>query len=250
MFGDHKQLPPVIQAVRHNLPADDIFSYQISQDTYPMLETQYRMNAGIQEWSSNRFYNGRLKPDESNRDRDVLSGVSSASGLIGASPVNLIRHGGNSQNNANLKEAEMVADLVQALSDYGYLPFSEIGIVTPHRAQAGAICGALQGKIGIGDSQQILVDTVERFQGQEREAMIFSIGVEQELHKPGEKEFLSDGRRLNVAVTRAKSRFYCFAPERLMTNSLFLPKDNHLKSLLGWCESSDPRQATKPKNTA
>ncbi|MBN8541872.1 MAG: hypothetical protein J0L82_15885 [Deltaproteobacteria bacterium] len=208
------------------------------------------MNAGIQEWSSNRFYNGRLKPDDSIRDRDVLSGASGASGLIGASPVNLIRHGGSSQNNANLKEAEMVADLVRALSDDGYLPFTEIGIVTPHRAQAGAICGALQAKIGIGDSQRILVDTVERFQGQEREAMIFSIGVEHEQHTPGEKEFLSDGRRLNVAVTRARSRFYCFAPERLMTNSLFLPKGNHLKSLLGWCNSSGSGTSRKGKFTA
>ncbi|MDZ4081615.1 MAG: C-terminal helicase domain-containing protein [Bdellovibrionales bacterium] len=215
-----------------------------------MLETQNRMNAGIQEWSSNRFYNGRLKPDDSNRDRDVLSGVSSASGLLGTSPVNLIRHGGSSQNNANLTEAAMVADLVQALSDDGYLPFAEIGIVTPHRAQAGAICGALQAKIGIGDAQRILVDTVERFQGQEREAMIFSIGVEHEQHTPGEKEFLSDGRRLNVAVTRARSRFYCFAPEKLMTNSLFLPKENHLKSLLGWCDSSKGNHAKKTKSIA
>lgn len=51
-------------------------------------------------------------------------------------------------------------------------------------------------------------------------------------------------------INRSGSLKWRAVTERLMTNSLFLPKENHLKSLLGWCVSSDPRQSTKPKNTA
>lgn len=235
MFGDHKQLPPVIQVENHDLPAEDIFSYQISQGSYPMLEIQYRMNEGVQEWSSSRFYEGRLQPHESNRYRDILKGLPSESGLLGEDAVNLTQHKGASVNNANLIEAKKVADLVDALKAEGRIPLHEIGIVTPHRAQAGAICAQLQEKIGLIEMQNILVDTVERFQGQEREAMIFSMGAEKEEAKRGDRAFLGDGRRLNVAVTRAKSRFYCLAPQKLIATSLGSSDESQLSSFLKWC---------------
>ncbi len=235
MFGDHNQLPPVIQISNHDLPAEDIFSYQISQGIYPMLEIQYRMNAGVQEWSSNRFYHGRLKPDDSNRDRDLLRGCPSPSGLLGQGVVNLTQHEGTCSNHANPIEARRVADLVWAIKTEGKIPFGEVGIVTPHRAQAGAICAALQEKIGLSEMTKLLVDTVERFQGQEREAMILSMGAEKDEARPGSRTFLSDGRRLNVAVTRAKSRFYCLASQKLIENTAEASEDNHLKSFFEWC---------------
>lgn len=235
MFGDHKQLPPVIQALNHDLPAEDIFSYQISQGQYPMLEVQYRMNEGVQEWSSNRFYHGRLKPHESNKDRDLLKGCFSPSGLLGPGVVNLTGHDGACSNHANPIEAKKVADLVYAIKSEGKIPFKEIGIVTPHRAQAGAICAALQDKLGLQDSQSLLVDTVERFQGQEREAMILSMGAEKDEARRGDRAFLGDGRRLNVAVTRAKSRFYCLAPQKLIKSTASASETSHLRSFFKWC---------------
>ncbi len=250
MFGDHKQLPPVIQLPKHDLPAEDVFSFEIEQGWYPMLETQYRMNSKIQHWSSHRFYDGRLQPHAKNRERDVLHGLPSTSGLLGAHQVNLVSHRGRANHHRNQHEASRVADLVSALQAEGKVPLSEIGIVTPHRAQAGAIYNELQQKLGLERSTHVLVDTVERFQGQEREAMIFSVGVESDNAKPGEKEFLGDGRRLNVAVTRARSRFYCFAPETLVDRTLARSGDGHLKSLIAWCDSSNTTKARNSKNTA
>lgn len=235
MFGDHKQLPPVIQISTHELPNEDIFSYTIERGKYPMLEVQYRMNENIQDWSSNRFYGGKLQPDESVRHRDVLRGVPSPSSLIGKNIINMINHGGSSVNLANIEGAKKVADLVWALKSEGRLPLDEIGIVAPHRAHAGAICAELQQRIGIDDAQKILVDTVERFQGQEREAMIFSLSTDKDEPKRGDRAFLGDGRRLNVAVTRAKSRFYCLAPGKLVDQTMSAPGDDHLKSMFSWC---------------
>lgn len=235
MFGDHKQLPPVMQ-ISSEFPADDIFSYAISDGEFPMLATQYRMNESIQDWSSNRFYHGRLRPHETVRSRDTMAGRTFTNSMLSGGKVNLVTHQGRSTSNANPVEAGLVADLVAGLRAQGGLDWSKIGIVSPHRAHAGAICAKLQEKFGVEDARNILVDTVERFQGQEREAMVFSFGVERDNSKPGAKAFLRDGRRLNVAVTRARSRFYCLAPASLLNQMQSLSADDDLADFLRWCE--------------
>lgn len=239
MFGDHKQLPPVIQVTDHQLPAEDIFSYEIANNQYPMLETQYRMNEVVQGWSSNRFYDGKLQPHESNRNRDVLKGAQYEYELFGLREVNILKHKGVSKNNSNTFEASKVAELVSNIHLKGGVPLDEIGIVTPHRVQAGCINASLQDKFGLEDSLNILVDTVERFQGQEKEAMVFSMGVDQDSSKKGDRGFLGDGRRLNVAVTRAKSRFYCMASTKLIETTQKQANAENLKSFFEWC---DPRK--------
>jgi DNA replication ATP-dependent helicase Dna2 len=235
MFGDHRQLPPVMQTSTASLPAEDIFSYAISNGQFPMLETQYRMNANIQDWSSKRFYHGRLHPHETVHSRDILTGRSFTNAMLTGGQVNLFSHQGRSTSNANPTEASLVAEIVAGLRGQGGLESREIGVVSPHRAHAGAICAKLQEKLGLEDAQKITVDTVERFQGQEREAMVFSFGVERNTAKPGAKEFLGDGRRLNVAVTRARSRFYCLAPTTLINDMGALGAENDLADFLKWC---------------
>jgi DNA replication ATP-dependent helicase Dna2 len=235
MFGDHQQLPPVIQASSSMLPADDIFSYGISGAEFPMLDTQYRMNENIQDWSSKRFYHGRLQPHESARGRDILTDRSLTNPLLSGGRVNLISHQGRSSFNANPTEASLVAEIVAGLNGQGGLDLSQIGIVSPHRAHAGAICAKLQEKLGLEDARKVIVDTVERFQGQEREAMVFSFGVERDNSKRGAKAFLGDGRRLNVAVTRARSRFYCLASSSLISQMRSLDDHNDLADFLSWC---------------
>lgn len=247
MFGDHRQLPPVMQTSTTSLPAEDIFSYAISKSQFPMLETQYRMNANIQDWSSKRFYQGRLHPHESVHNRDILTGRSFTNAMLTGGQVNLFSHHGRSTSNANPTEASLVAEIVAGLRAQGGLDSNEIGVVSPHRAHAGAICAKLQEKLGLEDAQKITVDTVERFQGQEREAMVFSFGVERNTAKPDTKEFLGDGRRLNVAVTRARSRFYCLAPKTLINDMSARGADNDLADFLNWCDS---RSATSKGRTS
>lgn len=126
-----------------------------------------------------------------------------------------------------------------ALKTDGSLTLEKIGIVTPHRSQACAICAYLHEKIGLSDMQKVLVDTVERFQGQEREAMIISRGVEKDNSRKGDRGFLGDRRRLNVVVTRARSRFYCITPEKLVENTKKQKNAVHLNSFFDWCSSKN-----------
>jgi DNA replication ATP-dependent helicase Dna2 len=83
-LGDHKQLPPVLKGNHEKTVATtEVFSC-FTDGGSPMLDTQYRMNATIQEWPSTRFYEGELQPDKSVAGRDVLSGVGTNLGCSAA----------------------------------------------------------------------------------------------------------------------------------------------------------------------
>ena len=242
MLGDQKQLPPVLSAEIGGLPSEDVFSLDLSNT--PMLETQYRMNSDIQSWSSKMFYDNRLKPHESVAERDIVQNQVSNGTLINNSRVTLHTHSNTGNKYANAKEASQVADLIEELNGQGGVPLSEIGVVTPYRMQAGAVCAQIQSKYGVRVMKEVVVDTVERLQGQEREVIILSLGVDEELPKRGDKTFLGDGRRLNVSVTRSKSRFYCFSSKNLKNQrSDKVPRTSYLKNFLGWCNDMTKKPA-------
>ena len=236
MLGDHKQLPPVLSD-RSKRYKKGYFLSSFHQDY--MLEIQYRMNSDIQSWSSNRFYKNQLKPDKSVAERDILSNQVSNNTLIGNSRVNLYLHEAvNNSAYANTSEAEAVAKLIKILENKG-VPLNEIGVITPYRMQAGAVNAKIQEEYNgdVSVMEKIIVDTVERFQGQEREVILLSFGADEERPKVENKVFLGDGRRLNVSVTRAKSRFYCFSSKNLKDRkSERIPRESYLKDFLGWCD--------------
>lgn len=215
-LGDHKQLPPVLQGNHSNtVEHAEVFSHFLESKS-PMLEVQYRMNSQIQNWPSTQFYQGRLRPDSSNAERDILSNFNGPKGVLGSRPLQLIAHKKSGDSNANTGEASMVAEMVDRLFKVSdLLPASQIGIISPKRMQNGAINQALQQKFGVEVASQIQVDTVERYQGQEREVILFSFGSDQGRPSKGDMSFIGDAQRLNVAVTRARSRLYCFASEEL-----------------------------------
>ena len=233
MLGDHKQLPPVLSVEVKDIK-EDIFS-MVKEDY--MLEIQYRMNSDIQSWSSDRFYKNQLRPDKSVAERDILYPVSNNT-LIGNSRVNLFLHEAiNNSEYANVSEAEAVAKRIKILENNG-VPLNEIGVITPYRMQAGVVNAKIQEEYNgdVSVMEKVVVDTVERFQGQEREIILLSFGANDEKPKVENKVFLGDGRRLNVSVTRAKSRFYCFSSKNLKNqNSDRIPKKSYLKDFLDWC---------------
>jgi DNA replication ATP-dependent helicase Dna2 len=232
MFGDHKQLPPVRKSQLFPGEATDAFSaFMALHPSTPMLELQYRMNQDIQDWSSSRFYERRLRPDESNRDRDILRGRIN-SPLVGDSPVSLFEHSHPSVNNSNQAEASTLVDIIAAVHKDTGLGLENFAVVTPHRTQAGLVNSQLFAKFGIASGATVLVDTVERLQGQEREVVFLSIGADK-LNKSSE-DFLGDPRRLNVAATRARSRFFVMCSGELKKSESKSNGAMVLKDLIGW----------------
>lgn len=212
VVGDQFQLPPVLSAKHANLPFDNIFSLFLNNET-PMLETQYRMRSDIQAWSSEKFYKGRLVPHISvaNRDYFAHSPAFITDGFVVPKKFSL-----ESSNKYSQEEADFITNKVEKLLRSND-NLGSIGVICPYRAQAGIINASLQNRFGVDTASKILVDTVERFQGQEREAIFLSLGVSGQSEE--ELRFLSDPRRLNVSVTRARSRFFCLYNERLLQKS-------------------------------
>lgn len=102
--------------------------------------------------------------------------------------------------------------------DEGKFWSESIGIVTPHRAQRAAIVSLLQPVVGAGVAPGLIdgaVDTVERFQGGERELIFISFGLGDPDLIQREEEFLFQKERINVAITRAKSKVVLFVTRDL-----------------------------------
>lgn len=212
LVGDQFQLPPVLAASHADLAYDNVFSLFVDHET-PMLETQYRMRREIQAWSSEKFYKGQLNPHASVADRDFFAHNPAlyTDGFVVPKKLDSQDHSKSSMNEANF-----IANKVEQLLKNN-TSLSSVGIICPYRAQAGVVNATLQNRIGVEEASKILVDTVERFQGQEKEAIFLSFGVSGANLE--ELKFLSDPRRLNVSVTRAKCRFYCLFNSKLIERS-------------------------------
>lgn len=224
MIGDQQQLPPVMQVRSFNDCEPDCFSfYKNEQNKLPMLDTQYRMNDTIQEWSSVNYYEGKLKAFHDNAKRDIFSNTNSMT--FGESIIQY-----HDQSRGTEKIARQVLTYVKEAKKLGNLSWDEIGIISPHRMHAAKINRLIQEDLGVDINNKIFADTVDRYQGREKEFVIYT--VSDSLSDPA--SFLNDYRRINVAITRAKSRFYVVSDYRLRDGEEF-------SDFLDWCKShSDP----------
>lgn len=233
LVGDQYQLPPVLTCKHLELPADNVFSFCIDKET-PMLETQYRMRDEIQGWSSEKFYKGLLSPHESVHSRDYFA-ASPAFFTDGYITAKSFENGPIGKT--SFEEADYIADKVARLLRSGEC-LSHIGVICPYRAQAGIVNATLQNKFGVELASEVLVDTVERFQGQEKEAIFLSFGSSG--HLQGDIDFLSDPKRLNVSITRAKSRFFCLFNKNLLHRSSGRSSES-LHEFLEWNSGRRPK---------
>jgi DNA replication ATP-dependent helicase Dna2 len=198
LIGDDRQLPPVVRS--RGLAHSMFERLKRDSDCVTLLETQYRMHPEIMEVSNRLFYEGRLKAGVTSRDRTPPGGDDMPVVFI---PVESDRDG-----RSNPDEARVVLDLVRSLTrDVGVKP-ETIGVVSPFRAQVVLLRQMLAGT-------GVTVDTVERFQGGERDIMILSF-----VRSRG-TGFVFDDRRLNVAITRARRKLVLVAHPELFRKSRY-----------------------------
>ncbi len=212
LAGDHKQLPPTVVSGLDILKRS-LFERSMSMDGLPskMLGVQYRMNETIMEFPNTLMYEGLLKADRSCADRTLeLKGVPDLPfyrKLL--DPKKPVVFADTSEIDAdeslqprstsfeNGAEAELVVQTVESLTECG-VPADEIGVITPYLSQVKLIRRMLE-KRGV----ECEVKSVDGFQGREKEVVVISF-VRSNLAK--EIGFVKDRRRLNVAMTRAKSK--------------------------------------------
>lgn len=239
LVGDDKQLPPLVlskEAAERGL-ADSLFSilkrneeqytekHQETLSACVALKTQYRMNRWISNFSSTVFYDKQLVAHASAANRrlpivPMASSPQQESAMITRAlapefPLVFVDVHGEPEHGvvkASNVEALTVRDVVQGLMQRGIREES-IGIIAPYRAQVANIrrvlfeYDAAVGWEGLPVTTPLSVDTVDRFQGGERSVILMSFATNSEPEINSlRREFLTNGNRLNVALTRAQHK--------------------------------------------
>lgn len=199
LIGDDRQLPPVVRTPGLDVSLFERLKEHCSLErprAITLLDLQYRMHPAIMEVANRLYYEGRLSAGVEAEDREPPMG----SPLLFV-PVDAVFSG-----RSNPSEVAAVGRLVRRL--LGSVGPERIGVISPFRAQVALLRQELEGT-------GVAVDTVERFQGGERDVVVISFV------KSRGTDFISDDRRLNVAVTRARCQLILVAHPQLFRGTRF-----------------------------
>jgi len=208
-IGDENQLPPVTIFNTREAAQASIFAYLAGRGNDTLLDVTYRMNDELADWPSRAFYHGELKtsPAAAARRLTLTAQATRWDAVLDPGlPAVFIDLCHRNTTVRSQTEAEAVVELVIALLERGVAP-GEMGVVVPYRAQSRLIRTLLRRALGSGDvMDKLVVDTVERMQGQEREVVLVSFATASPAFAAQVSEFLFQPQRLNVAVTRPRSK--------------------------------------------
>ncbi len=228
MAGDHLQLPPTVKSVKAGKAGleQTLFEKAIARTgSDVMLETQYRMHPQIMDFSSKHFYGGKLKTAEEVMLRDwedegVRFEFVDTAGCGFAEKVKKETRSTYNEEEAALLVKHLTANIREDRS---------VGIIAPYKAQIQLLT-ELIGKASELDviRDLISVNTVDAFQGQERDTIYISLTRSNEQNEIG---FLKEYRRMNVALTRAKSKLV------VLGDSATLGKDSFYNAVLDYVQS-------------
>ncbi|MDO5571177.1 MAG: DEAD/DEAH box helicase family protein [Bacteroidales bacterium] len=266
LIGDYKQLPAVVvqsdesslvksdrlNAIGINSLKESLFErlYRLEKKLnrnmcFDMLTRQGRMHPEISEFPSKYFYAGRLTEIPVEHQKESWSHEANVYDFsmmvknkrLAFFPVEKKEH--LTSNKINPQEAKVVADILKywlmynvdkkgSISDY-------VGIITPYRSQIAMIRKELQNN-NIPDAANIVIDTVERFQGAQKDLMIYSCCINmayqlEALSNTIEDEGLVVDRKLNVALTRARRQMF------IVGNPAILKRDNIYCKLIDYIQS-------------
>jgi len=214
------------------------------------LRTNYRTNREISAWPSKRFYEEKFDAHFPNRRLEFKHPIREKPAdwpdeliwsdeylklLDPDNPVVVITYDHPGYTLSNAFEAQIVTALTvlykQQLEreddpvDLKRFWEDQLGIVTPHRAQMAAIRNALFDHAHFPRTPDPVVDTVERFQGRERDCIISSYVVSDKDFVRSEEGFILDHRRFNVTLTRARKKFIMLVSDAIVRH---LSEDNAL----------------------
>ena len=202
LVGDHKQLPPTVLSFRaeENGLKRSLFERLIDLGIEPLLlTTQYRMHPAISKFPNQQFYSNKLIDGVNSKERPAPAGLlwPDWENPVAFVPINggeTVSPDGTSRENP--LEVSWVLKILEDLLEAGELTQKDIGIITPYAGQVRAIRNSMSEQL-----DDVEVRTVDGYQGREKEVIIFSCVRSNPEKNVG---FLSESRRLNVALTRAK----------------------------------------------
>jgi superfamily I DNA and/or RNA helicase len=224
LAGDHCQLPPTVistEAARNgfNISLMERLLQNPKADISRLLTVQYRMHQDIMTFSSDVFYEGSLQADESVRTALLADLPALTYSPLTDCAVHFIDTAGASydeeqepdgDSRLNPQEAELVIQKVNELLECGLSP-EDIAVISPYSAQVKYLREKLR-------SLDLEIDSVDGFQGREKEIVIVSLVRS---NPEGEVGFLADTRRMNVALTRARRKLIVIGDSATITSHGF-----------------------------
>ena len=239
LAGDHCQLPPTVKSIAALKAGLGKTLMERLVETHPeavtLLRIQYRMNDDIMRFSSNYFYHGQVESAPEVKYRSILdmdipmtwidTGAFTDMVSEGA-PVGSIREEfvGESFGRINKKEAELTLMALQyyfnKIGKQRLLDeHIDVGIISPYRAQVQYLRRLLMKKEYFKPFRRFIsINTVDGFQGQERDIIVVSLVRSNE---EGQIGFLRDLRRMNVAITRARIKLIILGDKDTLTQHPF-----------------------------
>ncbi|EGW31591.1 uncharacterized protein SPAPADRAFT_51586 [Spathaspora passalidarum NRRL Y-27907] len=231
MVGDPNQLPPTVlsqAAASYNYEQSLFVRMQKNHpDSVYLLDVQYRMHPQISQFPSAEFYNSKLKDGEGMLEKNDRPWHKDPP-LTPYRFFDIVsKHERDDQSRSlfNVEEARVALELVQKLMTI--LPQDKfrgrIGIISPYKEQIRSIKNEFIRRYGRAIQDDIDFNTVDGFQGQEKEIIIMSCV---RASPSGNVGFLSDVRRMNVALTRARTTLW------ILGNKDSLSRNNVWRRLL------------------
>ena len=192
LVGDDKQLLPIFRTLRDS---EKLSAFVSLLNKYPhrmeMLRIHRRSHPEIIGFSAKHVYEDKIKPAEECR-KQILK-IKSNHPVLNEKPVVFVHVEGEEEREGrskfNSREIEVCVELIRELKKY--LNPEKIGVISPYVAQRKRIAERAKG---------VEVDTVDAFQGREKDVIIFSVT------STGSMDFVSNPNRLNVAFTRARKK--------------------------------------------
>ena len=238
LAGDHCQLPPTVKApealragLGHTLMQTIVKN---KPETVSLLKLQYRMNDEIMRFSSEWFYEGMLQSAPEVKYRSILDFDTPIEWINTEGMDCNEEFVGENYGRINKPEAELsIAQLKEYITKIGRERFLseriDVGLISPYKAQVQYLRRLVRNDAFFKPYRQaITINTVDGFQGQERDVILISLV---RANEEGQIGFLNDLRRMNVAITRARMKLIILGDASTLTRHAFY------KKLYGYIES-------------
>lgn len=231
LAGDHCQLPPTVKApealragLGHTLMQTIVKS---KPDTVSLLKLQYRMNDEIMRFSSEWFYGGMLQSAPEVKYRSILD-FDTPIEWVNTEGLDCNEEFiGENYGRINKSEAELsIEQLKGYITKIGRERFLDeridVGMISPYKAQVQYLRRLVRNDAFFKPYRQaITINTVDGFQGQERDVILISLV---RANEEGQIGFLNDLRRMNVAITRARMKLIILGDASTLTRHAFYKK--------------------------
>jgi ATP-dependent RNA/DNA helicase IGHMBP2 len=213
MAGDPFQLPPTVksyEAERKGLSISLMEKAIQRLERVQLLSVQYRMNEDIMSFSNQQFYKSALEAHESVKHRSLGDAISTIEFVDTAGCGYAESSGEKGDSLMNVEEVALVKRHLE--SWYSSELLASIAVISPYRAQVDLL------EAEFGEWPNVAVNTIDSFQGQERDIVYISLVRSNEKSEIG---FLKDYRRMNVAMTRAKKKLVIVGDSSTLGNDVF-----------------------------